>query len=63
MNHKSNTKTDCQTLADRLNADPEMKSCFDSLPQMVKENLMMSGADIENVQQLRSSADKLIGRI
>ena len=55
-----NEKTEYKSIIDSISSDPEMKSCFESLPQMVRESILMSGAEITSAQQLRALADNLM---
>lgn len=43
-----------------LQQDPQMKQYFDSLPAYVQENIMQTGVELCNMDQLRSCAENLM---
>lgn len=52
-------KLSCNSSYESITRNPELKSCFDALPQMVREGIMMSGIEVTSVEQLRKLADNL----
>ena len=49
-----------KSVKQKIEENPEMNSYFASLPQMVRETIIMSSADINDVNALRSVAEKLM---
>lgn len=49
-----------KSIKQKIEENPEMNSYFASLPQMVRETIIMGGADINSAAELRSVAEKLM---
>lgn len=48
-------------MPDLFNMSSEMNSYFNTLPDAVKENIIMSGAKINSMQDLKAIAEELTG--
>lgn len=48
-------------MPDMFNLTPEMNAYFNSLPESVKQNLIMSGAKINSLEDLKAVAQELTG--
>jgi len=49
-----------KSIKQKIEENPEMNSYFASLPQMIRETIIMSGAGINDAKDLRSVAEKLM---
>ncbi len=55
-----NSNPEYKGTADHIRRDPEMRSCFESLPPIVRESILMSCDEISSAGQLRKLADELM---
>lgn len=49
-------------MPDLFNLTPQMQSYFDSLPKSVQQSMIMSGAKMNNLEDMKAVSNYLMGR-